>query len=371
VSWLLWGPLSVVALVVVFVLLVVPAPEWLNPDSWNRPPAVKWVRGRLRARPRGLHVVAAVLAAAVIVGLVLLIVWALPSLLTRHPRIPAASPSGALDRHKAISDTRTGLIALTAALGAGAGLAYTARTYRLSREGHITDRYTKAVEQLGETEKLAVRFGGIYALERLAVDSERDQHIVVEVLSAFVREHDPPKPGDSPHRPASLHVLPDVQAAVTVLGRLPQRVQAAVTVPGRLPQRGRRGRADLRYAHLEGAYLIDTHLEGANLVGALLEGAILINAHLEGANLVGAHLEGAVLLDAHLEGAYLRDAHLEGAQLHGAHLEEADLVGAHLEGADLSEATGITQYSVDMATGDIGTRLPTGLVHPATWPGSS
>jgi hypothetical protein len=88
------------------------------------------------------------------------------------------------------------LIALTAALGAGGGLAYTARTYRLSREGHITDGYTKAVDQLGETEKLAVRLGGIYALERLAVDSERDHGVVVEVLGAFLREHDGLEPGD-------------------------------------------------------------------------------------------------------------------------------------------------------------------------------
>src|SRR5690242_5696390 len=38
---------------------------------------------------------------------------------------------------------------LVAASAAG-GLAYTARTYRLSREGHFTDRYSKAVEQLGD-----------------------------------------------------------------------------------------------------------------------------------------------------------------------------------------------------------------------------
>ena len=50
-----------------------------------------------------------------------------------------------------------------AALGAAVGLAYTARTYRLSREGQLTDRYTKAVEQLG-SDKIEVRLGGLYAL---------------------------------------------------------------------------------------------------------------------------------------------------------------------------------------------------------------
>jgi hypothetical protein len=41
----------------------------------------------------------------------------------------------------------------------------TVRTYRLTQQGQITDRYTKAIEQLG-AEKLEVRLGGIYALGR-------------------------------------------------------------------------------------------------------------------------------------------------------------------------------------------------------------
>ena len=65
-------------------------------------------------------------------------VWPLPSLLTRHhPRVVDAAA-----QHTAITNTRTGLVATLAVLGAGVGLAYTAR---LSREGHLTDRYTKAV----------------------------------------------------------------------------------------------------------------------------------------------------------------------------------------------------------------------------------
>jgi hypothetical protein len=202
--------------------------------------ALAWLRERLRARRRVLRTVAAVLAAVAVAGGVLLLVWALPSLLTRHPHIP-----GAVDRHKAITDTRTGLIALATALGAGAGLAYTARTYRLSREGHITDRYTKAVDQLGAMDKLAVRLGGIYALERIAVDSERDHRIVVEVLSAFVREHDPPTATDPTAGVTGLRILSDVQTAVTVLGRLPQR--------RRIP------RVDLGDAHLERANLPSRH----------------------------------------------------------------------------------------------------------------
>jgi len=52
----------------------------------------------------------------------------------------------------------------------------------------VTDRYTKAIEQLG-SDKRDVRIGGIYALERVARDSPRDHPTVIEVLAAFIREH--------------------------------------------------------------------------------------------------------------------------------------------------------------------------------------
>jgi hypothetical protein len=54
-----------------------------------------------------------------------------------------------------------------------ASLIATALTLRSGQEGQITDRYTKAVEQLGSPSP-EVRLGAIYALERLADDSDRD-----------------------------------------------------------------------------------------------------------------------------------------------------------------------------------------------------
>ena len=135
------------------------------------------VRGRVQDRRDVAYLYAGLFAAV-------LVVWSLPSLLTRYPRVDAAA------RHTAITATRTGLAGILAVMGAGVGLAYTARTYRLSREGHITDRYTKAVEQLG-SDKIEVRLGGIYALERLMRDSSTDQPTIVEVLAAYIRRHAP------------------------------------------------------------------------------------------------------------------------------------------------------------------------------------
>ena len=59
---------------------------------------------------------------------------------------------------------------------------------RIVEEGKLTDRFSKAVELLGD-EKLEIRLGGIYALERIARDSQKDHWTVMEVLTAFVREN--------------------------------------------------------------------------------------------------------------------------------------------------------------------------------------
>ena len=62
------------------------------------------------------------------------------------------------------------------------------RNLRIIEQGHIMDRYTKAIAQLGKLEdgkpNIEVRLGGIYALERLASDSPRDHWTIMEVLSA-------------------------------------------------------------------------------------------------------------------------------------------------------------------------------------------
>jgi HAMP domain-containing protein len=66
----------------------------------------------------------------------------------------------------------------------------------LDRAGQITDRFTRAVDQLGKTGQPEITIGGIYALERTARDSPGDQITIAEVLTAYVRHHArwPPRP---------------------------------------------------------------------------------------------------------------------------------------------------------------------------------
>jgi uncharacterized protein YjbI with pentapeptide repeats len=245
---------------------------------------------------------------------------------------------------------------------------------RLGREGQVTERFTRAIDQLGNV-TLDVRLGGIYALERIAKDSSRDHGPIVEVLTAFVRERGrwrgdqlPDKGGQSPKTPA------DIQAILTVLGRrvihsewqeprldLSQtdlrwadlnnvRMEKALLIKARLEG------ADLTEAHLDEADLTEAHLEGAVLTRAHLKDVALSGANLTKANLIGAHLNGAALNGANLEGASLFAAHLEQAALTGANLKAALLNGTYLEGAALTEANleGANLIEAHLETANLG-----------------
>ena len=64
------------------------------------------------------------------------------------------------------------------------------RSQDLTRQGQITERFTRAIDQLG-SDKDEVRLGGIYALGRIARDSPPDHWPIMEILTAYVRKRAP------------------------------------------------------------------------------------------------------------------------------------------------------------------------------------
>lgn len=244
----------------------------------------------------------------------------LPPLL--HPLLPASElrPLSAVqrierqqDQRKLQDDVRTtlvqGSVGLLALAGASVGVYVGWRQLQLTREGQITDRFLRAVDQLGD-DKVDVRFGGIYALERIAKDSPPDRSAITDVLSAYIRRRLPSSEVRDEHVLPLQFRVPDAQAALTVLCRSPLCDERIVSDTRRLNL----SRTDLRRADLNAA-----QLQHANLWAAQLQGADVRNAHLEGAILEYANF-----------GRFQSDN--PGFQ-HGADLRRANLTGAKLDKA--------------------------------------
>jgi len=166
------------------------------------------------------------------------------------------------------------------------------RTLETQQDQQVTERFTRAIEQLGATDdkgkkKLEIRLGGIYTLERIARDSERDHWPIMETLTTYVREHAPRPPKKRlqedvvlppPHLtqrqqkasnepdPPQPEVIPlpepDIQAILTVLRRRTRHLGKGEAEP-----------LNLHLTYLRKVSLSEAHLEGARLYGANLAGS--------------------------------------------------------------------------------------------------
>jgi hypothetical protein len=273
----------------------------------------------------------ATLAVVLVVGAVVLVVGTAMVLMPRWlvTNDAAGEPLAGAERVNAVNQARGTMLQLLGGLVLGAGAVATWRQLRVAREGQVTERFTRAVDQLGRLE-VDVRIGGIYGLERIARDSAVDRIMVTEVLTAFVRQHAP----WPPRTPSDDLAGGAIRTAVGQLRRRMPDVHAAMTVLGRAHWRDRSVELQLN----------DTDLRGAFLPHADLQGYFLWEVHLEGARLSRSDFSGAFLGNAHLREASLRDSELDGADLQGADLRGARLAGARLaraklDGVDLRDAT--------------------------------
>jgi hypothetical protein len=227
------------------------------------------------------------------------------------------------------------------------GLYFTWRTLQVNREGQITERFTRAIDQLGATDegknkKLELRLGGIYALERIARESKKDHWSIMEVLTAYVRQHAPWRPEEAQQvkeDPAVDKKAKENSRGESETTEVPAPaadIQAIVTV---LRQRTR----SFGQGEPEPLDLRETKLTRARLW----------EANLSRANLWRANLS---------------EADFSGANLSGANHAEADLSGTILSGADLSEVINFQKQQLEeTGSGDENTQLPPDLKPPAHW----
>jgi uncharacterized protein YjbI with pentapeptide repeats len=320
----------------------------------------------------------------------------------------------------AVAATRTGLLAGLVGLGALGTLwlnsrtfRITSRTFELTEQGQLTDRFAKANELLGDKDSPAVRLGGIYALKQLSEDTGRisDQAAVVEVLSAFVRMNFKVEPDAADKERDEYDPVvvkrgkpeTDVLAAISVLAQLPDRniMRAdftgvdfsAADLTGARLRDGNLRDANLRKAGLAGMDLSGINLRGADLGFALLSEANFERADLRDANLRRAYLKEAkfrkadlrkarivrvIMPGANFSGADLRGADLydgvlsggdlRGAKVSGANFRDLTLVGTNVAGVDFRKARGLSQEQIENADGNERTKLPDWLKRPTSWP---
>ncbi|MFF8642593.1 pentapeptide repeat-containing protein [Streptomyces sp. NPDC015345] len=329
------------------------------------------------------------LAGAAVVAALGALLVVVPGVVVDHDL--AGASVAAQDRLKAVNDVRTtllqavgGMVVLFGAYATWRQLRVSQDSLRATQEGHVTDRFSTAVDQLG-SDKLETRIGGLHALWRIAEHSARDREAVISMQAAYLRTHLPwPPPG--PEAPAAdvpiNDVVPlevrsaDAQVALTGLGVLllqPREqswVNLSVTDLRRadcdglwLPEvnldRSCMEGAGLYHANLTQASLVSVNLRHADLKTAILRRARCVLADLRGARLVQADLR-----DADFSEADLREANLRKADAGGAVLRRADLRLADLRGTDLGTAD-LRQTRMTGALASEHTRWPVGFDHAA------
>ena len=155
------------------------------------------------------------------------------------------------------------------------------------------ERYQKGAEMLGH-ERLSVRLGGIYALQRVAEEYPQEYYVqIMRLLSAFARH---------PTRDPKL-----VEALVAGLGlsQIREDVQAVLQA---ISKRNTRNidleRQESIHLDLSSAHLTSGDLQDAELSFSILQKAILHRTNLADAILTGANLTGVIgLTQAQLDRA--------------------------------------------------------------------
>ncbi|WP_329565982.1 pentapeptide repeat-containing protein [Streptomyces sp. NBC_01361] len=340
--------------------------------------------GRL-IRHRGVAALLAGVAGLAVLGAVFVV---LPGVVVDHDL--AGASVAAQDRLKAVNDVRTALLQAAGGLVVLFGAYATWRQLRVSQdglratqEGYVTDRFSRAVDQLG-SDKLDVRIGGLHALWRIAEQSARDREAIISIQAAYLRTH-LPWPLTGPESPAADVPINDIapletraadaQVALTALGVLCQhREQSWVNISSTDLRRADCDglwfpEVNLDRACLEAAGLYRTNLTQASLVAVNLRHADLATATLRRARCTLADLRGSKLVatdlrDADFTETDLREANLRKADAQGAVFRHADLRMADLRGTDLRNAD-LLEARLTGAVASERTRWPVGFDHSA------
>jgi hypothetical protein len=222
----------------------------------------------------------------------------------------------------------------------------------LMRQGQLTDRFSKAVEQLGKEDSagknsyLPTRLGGIYALERIAKESKEDHWPIVELLIQYLYAHDSIQQNRVAHdaRKEIQDLSPEGQAILTALGR--RKVEYETS--------GQK------------LFLMSLNLEGAQLTGnfsnAAFDGSNLQSARLFDVNLQGSSFTMTDLTVTRFKNADLKRAVFNSVKFVGTpSIHRSTLTFTDFIDADMTDVVGLTCKDVESAHVSNKTILPSSL----------
>ena len=154
-----------------------------------------------------------------------------------------------------------------------------------TEEKLITERISKAVEQLG-SEKSQIVKGGIYSLERISQDSQKDYWTILEILTSFIRD--------------KCHIN-KIQNQRDLTVEEIQQIQEIITIIGRRNLENDKGRSlNLSSVNLENLNLSHGNFTKVNFQSSIFTHADLTGANFTQANLTGANFTHADLTDSNL-----------------------------------------------------------------------
>lgn len=219
----------------------------------------------------------------------------------------------------------------------------------------LSECFAKAVEQLS-SDKVHVRFGGIYSLEQLTQNAPDEQWKIMEVLTAFIREESPAESQELKPSPT------DVQAALTVIGRRDVQkekppspvIRRVINLSSSNLAQAALFACSLQKADLSNSDLREVSFTAVKLNGAKLQKINLTKARIAGGDMSGCNLSNATLREAEIGGSSLKNADFSQANLRGARLTRLDISGAKLDGAellgaDLSQVRNLTVAQIENA----------------------
>jgi hypothetical protein len=241
---------------------------------------------------------------------------------------------------------------------------------RVALENHVTGILFKAVELSGLVREMKssrpdgtpvaqsapnveARLGALYLLERLLLESQRDQRAILETLCAYVRENSPLEVSKD-EADAPISPLPtrrgDVQAALTIIGRRPESVRTRAE--------SERWRLDLKNSNLIGydfsnlnfnrADFNNSFLNAANMTRGLFLHCVFAHTIMSATEMNDASFDSSVFDNCNVERAQIENTSFRLAKFVDTDLRKANVTSFGIEGANFEHAFGgFLKYAVE------------------------